>query len=489
MNAFKPQPSAGEGRATQQLAAVNAFKPQPSDSEQQPPSAGEGRATQQLATVGTYKPPPAQSAHGGSGGGHGFSDLFPPLPSLKEQRPSTTELALAGSLSLELPLIVSTAPPASQKAAADAPQLPVPQPVVPPAAAAADLDLVGTTAEEKYGSHHVRNYLLRVHRQRKAKAADADVAHAPQQLAAAPAYEWCPGSCAAATASVGSSADSALAWKASDRGAAAAAAPSCDLCEKPWLFVVSVGGRTGSTTVLDMLDAHPHIRLAGENNGQMVSAAQLWAEATASDYDSSPVTNARGAIQPADLLCSMQAWFETSTTPTLATAPGASVIRGCKDITWTPEALRMIDRLFPCNRKIFSVRSNGTAHALSQAHAFDRVGAFAVKAQAEQALEPQLMRLATQMHADDVRSGRPWRSYWMDLPDTGFETAQFNNLLGWLGETGCQFDGVVHANAPYAGASRGGYDNAHATVADAQSLLKGSCTLTRIGTRSATLGR
>ena len=49
----------------------------------------------------------------------------------------------------------------------------------------------------------------------------------------------------------------------------------CDLSAKQWLFVVSPGGRTGSTTVLDMINAHPAFGLAGENGGQLLQAMEL----------------------------------------------------------------------------------------------------------------------------------------------------------------------------------------------------------------------
>ena len=55
--------------------------------------------------------------------------------------------------------------------------------------------------------------------------------------------------------------------------------PKCNLCERPYLFVVSVGGRTGSTSVLNMLNAIPHIRLAGENGGQIDLLTSLYEEA------------------------------------------------------------------------------------------------------------------------------------------------------------------------------------------------------------------
>jgi hypothetical protein len=136
--------------------------------------------------------------------------------------------------------------------------------------------------------------------------------------------------------------------------------PTCNLCKDPWLFVISLGGRTGSTTILSTLDAHPLVRLAGENNGQMATAAQMWAEAAATGYRTNSTTQGRGNLQPYDLLCDLQSWFETSSTP-VYTSTSSLPIRGFKDISWTPESMAMLDILFPCNRKVFSVRANETA--------------------------------------------------------------------------------------------------------------------------------
>ena len=41
--------------------------------------------------------------------------------------------------------------------------------------------------------------------------------------------------------------------------------PGCDLCSQKWVFVFSAGGRTGSTSLLEGLNALPGISLTGEN--------------------------------------------------------------------------------------------------------------------------------------------------------------------------------------------------------------------------------
>ena len=88
----------------------------------------------------------------------------------------------------------------------------------------------------------------------------------------------------------------------------------CDLSAKQWLFVVSPGGRTGSTTVLDMINAHPAFGLAGENGGQLLQAMELFktaAQQTGVDTDAW----GRGPVDPYDLLCNLQGWFEDITPP------------------------------------------------------------------------------------------------------------------------------------------------------------------------------
>ena len=141
----------------------------------------------------------------------------------------------------------------------------------------------------------------------------------------------------------------------------------------------------------------------------------------------------------------------------------------------------MLDVLFPCNRKVFSVRANTTAQSESQAKAFNKPGAFTVSSSEQQANTGALLAQATAMHAEDQKD-RPWRSFWMELPDAGFKASQFNDLLEWMGESSCKFDGVIHANAPAGKHGKGGYNNVDGTVADARALLKGTCTLTRVAT-------
>ena len=120
---------------------------------------------------------------------------------------------------------------------------------------------------------------------------------------------WCPGACPVPTSQlVATENDTKPDLEASkgiafdDASGINTAAPKCDLCATPHLFIVSIGGRTGSTTVLNMLNAHPIIRLAGEGGGGMQFAAPLYGLA-ARHRRSPPKESAFPSPSPAPALC------------------------------------------------------------------------------------------------------------------------------------------------------------------------------------------
>lgn len=233
----------------------------------------------------------------------------------------------------------------------------------------------------------------------------------------------------------------------------------CDLCAGRWLFVVSAGGRTGSTTLLNMLNLHPAFSLAGENNKQLDDAFELWMKAAYQRWRSAPWQ--RDAPNPASLLCLLQQWFvEISNSPTKhaggvtsqASAPGASsFIHGFKEIRWQATAQRLrssaafgpnvdlpplppanvsmlhfTSLLFPCSRFIFNTRESPSS--LRRKVGRKRFAASHIAALAD-------------LH----RSwGAQSRSFW--LPLENFTVGGFNELLSWLGEDGCRFGALLHNN-------------------------------------------
>jgi len=265
--------------------------------------------------------------------------------------------------------------------------------------------------------------------------------------------------------------------------------PQCaNLCSQAWLFVVSIGGRTGSTTVLNMLDAHPLIELAGENHGQINAALTMWEEAAAHYPAGDSKALARGPVQPLNLLCSLQEWFSSVTAyeppANDGSVAGANVIRGYKDIEWTPESIELLDLVFPCNRKVFNVREDAAAQEASQAALNHFNNAYSDN-------ETEVSQFARTLYEHDQQT-QPWKSFWLPLADSGFNASQFNQLYEWLGEDGCKFTDVIHANAPstthappHAASAKGhlgGFNNADGTIADAEKLLAGKCSLSSVST-------
>jgi hypothetical protein len=256
----------------------------------------------------------------------------------------------------------------------------------------------------------------------------------------------------------------------------------CDLSAKQWLFVVSPGGRTGSTTVLDMINAHPAFGLAGENRGQLLTAMELFNSAAEQPANrKGGGAWGRGAVDPYNLLCDLAGWFEDVTTPpalkgdltmeslqahaeaaeearaaeelSRSAAPsGSSVseqghtVQGFKETRWglhpgvqnmDATALMFLKALFPCHRLVFSERPG------------DWESKFANGEKSEAIIE-HWRAYAKQQPA--------WHNWWIKLEPDGFDKKDFDGMLEWFGEPkwGCHFDRVETANSGdsgYSGAS------------------------------------
>lgn len=289
---------------------------------------------------------------------------------------------------------------------------------------------------------------------------------------------WCPGRCPLTQnwpTLESRFGDNFSAWGATSHQSGQAS--RCDLCARRWLFIVSIGGRTGSTTLLRMLNEHPSISLAGENSNQLADAMTLWHKASMQRYDTG--VNSRGKVSPPDLLCDLQHWFEDVTVPvemepsssnnsrgSWATASRKLPITGFKEIRWRPPALTptdMVDShsmenrttmlldfaemLFPCAKFIFNARENVTA-AVQDRLNLKWYGGRA--ADARKGEEEAVDRSARHMAAFRAKH-LLWhtreaglRSFW--LPLERFSLLNFNKMLRWMGEDGCEYDYLLHDN-------------------------------------------
>ena len=253
---------------------------------------------------------------------------------------------------------------------------------------------------------------------------------------------------------------------------------SCNLCEQKWVFVLSAGGRTGSTSILEGLNALPGVSLSGENLGLLTDMQREFAKVDslvrrnkAKDSAAFYLPELRGLKR--HTLCAQQ-----STVARLAGANGSSAnmgggpdqIFGFKELvelrsfeaggkyaagTSHLEAstedkrawVQFLETLFPCSRIVFNVRRDRAAQARAILSSF---GSFS-KDPFGDASPPltliendieQASQFLLEMHNNRSATGRSFLMYTEDM------TAQrFSELARWLGRP-CTFNAPPTANEP-----------------------------------------
>jgi len=224
---------------------------------------------------------------------------------------------------------------------------------------------------------------------------------------------------------------------------------ACENREDPAVFIVSTG-RSGSTTVLHMLNAIPGYDLKGENMGMwqtMVSMVQQRQDAH-EHYGKADVYTWIRSESPnkSELLCGLKLMVLGELNP----MPEARVV-GFKEIRWNWDQnltdLELLAEVFPSASFVLNFRKDIEAQIESMESTggdFD---------------EDDLVEETRAIK--QFKEKFPERSYMLRLEDFSVET--FNDLLHWLGEDKeCQYVEVAHDNA------ENGYT--HSTGADSRYL-------------------
>mmetsp|Transcript_10784 Transcript_10784/g.28655 ORF Transcript_10784/g.28655 Transcript_10784/m.28655 type:complete len:283 (+) Transcript_10784:105-953(+) len=225
----------------------------------------------------------------------------------------------------------------------------------------------------------------------------------------------------------------------------------CDLCggKQQWLFIMATG-RSGSTTMLEMLNAIPGFYLAGENYGLLEKVWQIY-QSTMNASQRSQDGDARFHANPVsehDLFCSLQLLVKA----TLGEfgADRTSVV-GFKEIRHTSGKQRTFwKKVFPCARFIVNTRRNTTRQHNSQFQKFlslSSLEAYTSDLELWQARHPE---------------------YVHKLQLESYSVGGFNQLLSSLGVSGCNFTDMAWANKR--GDWRG--DDTHARIS-------GNCQISR----------
>uniref|UniRef100_A0A7S1S7K4 Protein-tyrosine sulfotransferase n=1 Tax=Alexandrium catenella TaxID=2925 RepID=A0A7S1S7K4_ALECA len=207
-------------------------------------------------------------------------------------------------------------------------------------------------------------------------------------------------------------------------------ATECNMCQDRWLFIMGAGGRTGSSSLLDMMNAVQGFYITGEN-GMLVTdllsyynklKSHSWAENKWSSWQ-------HRAIDEKAVLCGMQALARES----LGDLPPGTHTIGYKEIRWfSEELIDFMTKLFPCGRFIVNTRS-----IEKQLKSINRTwGTWGQ--------EQELVIKPTQMLVN-FQAKNPVRAKLLRTED--FDVQHFNDVLRWLGVTNCRFGDVCHSNS------------------------------------------
>lgn len=214
----------------------------------------------------------------------------------------------------------------------------------------------------------------------------------------------------------------------------------CDLCNtaQQWVFILSPGGRTGSSTIVTMLNAIPGFYIAGENDGIVFDMPAFYNKTFGEEpEDTDGVTPRRDPLSDYNILCSLQSVIRAS----IGGRPHDKLVLGFKEIRYhNKEQLDFLKKIFPCARFVINVRQNMTALAESQIHAY---GMYDLNAK-----DTESILQANEQHRAGLEG---WAQTQGDnifhMPLEDFNLNRFNVLLHWLGVSNCRFERMAHANA------------------------------------------
>ena len=242
----------------------------------------------------------------------------------------------------------------------------------------------------------------------------------------------------------------------------------CDLCSQKYVFVLAAGGRTGSTSLLEGLNALPGVSLSGENFGVLEDLRAEYAkvsELVGRNGRQSPaayfVPKPHGVLKHA--LCGQQSMVARWAGRTGERA-GADQIYGFKELLQIPsmdsggefeaeqphlpsrhrEWVEFLETLFPCSRIVLNLRRDRPAHARAVLTSF-----FDTKDRLDESVPPldlvekeleTVSQFMLEWHHNRSATGRSFLMYTEDM-----DAKRFTELAQWLGQP-CTFNSAPNAN-------------------------------------------
>jgi len=206
----------------------------------------------------------------------------------------------------------------------------------------------------------------------------------------------------------------------------------CNLTAHEWIIILGTG-RSGSTTLLEMVNLLPGVELNGENNGALFTFYNLKER-----LSWGPMNEDILKVRELEIHCLVQRWFlragETD-------CSSRTIVRGFKEIRYhDPAILEFISASFPSARFVVNYRQDYRAQLSSESAWFGQ----------DHDAEKELLDKNANILA--WARGQP-RGRVFELPMENFNAANFTALYSWLGFSGCMAQSVLHLN----NGARGGY--------------------------------
>jgi len=236
--------------------------------------------------------------------------------------------------------------------------------------------------------------------------------------------------------------------------------PLCLPCQRRYLFIIATG-RSGSTSLLKMLNFLPSVRLSGENINQLFTASKLLSNIRSKNHLLEQNFDRKGsfahnAIPPQSMSCSIQGIMNAINPPPQNVQQHVNIrghpsieefnrdmIFGAKTIRFqngewnVKQSAKFLKENFPCSRVVINIRSDVKGQLKSNKKTFGTK-----KGKNTTFIEVQnqfLIELSKEL-GDEM-------SRLVDMNEWIKDIDILNDLVTWLGFRGCTYKQIVHENS------------------------------------------
>jgi len=237
--------------------------------------------------------------------------------------------------------------------------------------------------------------------------------------------------------------------------------PICTPCQRRYLFIFATA-RSASTTLLQVLNDLPNVRLAGENNNTLKKQYKVYNTLVNETkafrpYQSIPNGPWQHNVIPfGSLGCGIQSLFEIINPPlSFDDHDDSDTIIGFKTVRYHKSTgaslsnlLQFINDVFPCSRIIMNIRSNSTEQTLARTTWFERSSSTEI---VKDIIKDENKKLVKMYNMLGQQAQLLDMSSWTVPKEADYQQQQqvyedLNNVMEWLGYRNCTVTKLYHEN-------------------------------------------